>query len=160
MSVDVVVWLSSPVAVRCQVWSRQCGVQAGLGLHAQNLLIAASDDGWVRIWNVTVGEAWFIREAAAQAHLNLGCIGRNRRCSLHGAPTTVALSAWLWINPWPRVVMTEACLYIGDSKKKGSPFQGKLYVKDQGIGIREPWSLQLWDPGLRGCFQRPASLAW
>ena len=77
----------------------------------QNLLIAASDDGWVRIWNVTVGEARSIHEAAAEAHVNLGFLGCNRRCSSRGVPTTVALSAWLWINPWPQVAMTEACLF-------------------------------------------------
>ena len=136
------------------------GCKQALAFMRQNLLIAASDDGWVRIWNVTVGEAWFIREAAAQAHLNLGCIGRNRRCSLHGAPTTVALSAWLWINPWPRVVMTEACLYIGDSKKKAAPLKASCMTKTKALGYGSPGHSSSGIQGLRGCFQRAASLAW
>eukprot|EP00439_Symbiodinium_sp_Y106_P014482 s5397_g2.t1 len=70
-----------------------------LAFMPQNLLIAASDDGWVRIWNVTVGEV----QLAWRAN--------------NGSVVSLAVDQSLATSGYDR------------------------------IGIREPWSLQLWDPG-------------
>ncbi|CAE7860132.1 ODA11 [Symbiodinium microadriaticum] len=70
-----------------------------LAFMRQNLLIAASDDGWVRIWNVTVGEV----QLAWRAN--------------NGSVVSLAVDQSLATSGYDR------------------------------IGIREPWSLQLWDPG-------------
>ncbi|CAE7627494.1 ODA11 [Symbiodinium sp. CCMP2456] len=70
-----------------------------LAFMRQNLLIAASDDGWVRIWNVTMGEV----QLAWRAN--------------NGSVVSLAVDQSLATSGYDR------------------------------IGIREPWSLQLWDPG-------------
>ncbi|CAE7303428.1 ODA11 [Symbiodinium natans] len=69
-----------------------------LGFTSQNLLIAASDDGWVRVWNVTAGQ-----------------VDRAWRANNGSVVSVVSLGDQLATSGYDR------------------------------IGIREPWSLKLWD---------------